>query len=232
MSWQSRLVRKPLPKQSKRASKAIVIPYTRVRQAFSNSLGAQGIASDFLHTRAVEIANSSHQSSWQQDDNARSALALNHLAEIVHRMECTKAVRVHKPEGGWPALNMQGVRVSVQPELVFTLENRGVTKVGAVILNTGQSESLSLDRNSGHFSVGDYLTVLVYLMLDTHLKNLGLPLHTKCYAVDIFREKIYSAPKSYRTMLKNLRASCRMIALQWEAVPVEVGSEEIATEEV
>jgi len=118
---------------------------------------------------------------------------------------------------------INGVRVSVQPELVFSLVHRGVTKVGGIILNTGQSENLSLSRSAGDFSVGDYLTVLLYRMLNSRLKGV---LHTRCYAIDIFRKNVYTTPASHKTLLKHIDSACAMIALRWETIPLEVDSDE------
>ncbi len=116
--------------------------------------------------------------------------------------------------------------MSVSPEVVFSLLHRGVTKVGAVILNTPQAESSSLAKGSERFCSGDYLTTLLVLMLASQLASVGLPLHSKCYAIDIFRKKVYKAPSAYRTLLKHMEEACKIIALRWDSIPVEIEEEE------
>jgi hypothetical protein len=209
-------------KQAKRASKAILIPYTRVRHAFGEALSKHGLDPEFLKARAEEVESTESQNMWHQHDNVRSAEALRRLATLAPQIGCANVERIHRPADGWPALSISGVRVSVQPELVFVSEHRGVKKVGAAILNTGQSETLSLARGNGRSTVGDYLTVLVYRLLDQRLTALGVPLHTQCYAIDVFRDTIYTAPAACRTLLKHIDAACRMIALQWEGIEFEV----------
>jgi hypothetical protein len=214
-----------ITKQAKLAQKAIMIPYSRVRSAFPDSLEPEGISTSFLNARAADAESHHSENPWQQGDNIRSAAALRHLAALADQLECKNAQHIHRPEGGWGPLMINGVRVSVQPELVFTIEHRGSTKVGAIILNTGKNENLSLARAAQKFTVGDYLTVLVMRMLESRLKGYGVPLHTRCHAIDIFRDKIYTAPASFKTLLKHIEASCTMIALQWPTIPLEIDSE-------
>jgi hypothetical protein len=126
---------------------------------------------------------------------------------------------------------IEGVRVSVQPELVFSTEHGGIKKIGAIILNTGKTEDLTLERKSGgKFSIGQYLAVLLYRMLEERFKGIGLPLHSKCYAIDIFRRTVYQAPLRHKTLLRNIDAACRAIAAQWGTIPLDVDSSEIETE--
>ena len=54
--------------------------------------------------------------------------------------------------------------------------HRGVTKVGAVILNTGQADELSLSRTNGRFSIGNYVTALICRMVEERLSAYGMPL--------------------------------------------------------
>lgn len=176
---------------------------------------------------ATEFSNRNSPNPWQQADNLRSAAALRRLAEIAPEIELKNAKQIHQV---WGPMVINGVRVSVQPELVFSMEHRGVTKVGAIILNTGKNENLSLARSAAKFSVGDYLTVLLYRMLDARLKFMGVPLHTKCYAIDVFRSKVYTAPASHKTLLKHIEAACTMIALQWDTFPLSIDSDEAETE--
>jgi hypothetical protein len=216
-----------IAKQAKHGSKAVILHYTRVRNAFGEALTPEGLDPQVLIQRAEQAEAARSDNTWQQDDNVRSGEALRRLATIGPELACKNVTHIHRPSDGWPALNISGVRVSIQPELVFAVEHRGITKIGAIILNTGKSESLSLARTNGRATVGDYLTVLVYLMLEDKLSAWGVPLHTRCYAVDVFRDTIYTAPAAHRTMLKHIEAACRMIALRWDGIPSELNSEEV-----
>ena len=54
---------------------------------------------------------------------------------------------------------------------------------------------------------------------EERLSHYGAPLHTKCCAVEIFRDEIHVAPSSYKTLIKNIEAACHVIALRWEGMP-------------
>jgi len=213
-------------KNAKRAQKAIFFPYGQVRSALPRAFSPGGLRADFLQQRAAEVAVAPWDTDWKAADNKRSSDALKKLALIATDFKLTNAVLLPHPQTGSTALRIEGVRVSVWPEVIFSVAQRGLTKVGGIILNTGQNESLSLDRGNGRHTVADYLTVLLYRMLETHLKSEGTPSHTKCFAVDIFRSKIHAAPPSHKTLLNHLEAACRIIAMRWESIPNDVSGDE------
>jgi len=214
-----------IAQNAKIAPKVIVFPYSRVRNAFPNTLSGKGLNPDSLLAYAQEAETAEFQTDWQRDDNKRSADALKRLAKIAPGIDCSHTRIIHRPQSGWGELKIGGVRVSVNPELVFALDHRGVEKVGAIILNTGQSDNLSLDRTNGKNSVGDYLTVLLYRMLEHRLKHVGAPLHTRCYAIDIFRNKVHTAPAAHKMLLRHLDSACKMIALRWATIEIPANLE-------
>jgi hypothetical protein len=212
-------------RQAKRAPKAIMIPYSRVRDAVPESLRPDGLSVELLLAHATQLEATECNNDWQQRDMTLSAEALRHVAAIAQKIDLEGAEKLPVPRGGWGALTIEGVRVSVQPEVVFSTKHRGgVTKIGAIILNTGKGENLSLGRAGAKYKVGDYFTVLLLRMLEGRLKMVGVPLHTKCYAIDIFREEVYTAPASYKTLLKHIEAACRSIVRQWKEIPLEVSA--------
>lgn len=212
-----------IAKNAKRAPKAITFPYSRVRGAVTSGLSDGKLNPAFFSTVADGIQVEAGDTEWQRDDKTRSADALRRFAKIIPTLNLTNAAQIHRPERGWKALVIGGVRVSVNPELVFSIAHRGVTKVGAVMLNTGQAEELSLSRTNGRFSIGNYVTALICRMAEERLAAYGMPLHTKCCAVDIFRGEIHTAPATYKTLIKHMEAACKMIALRWDGLP---GAEE------
>src|SRR5690348_5727874 len=54
-------------KQAKRGSKAIMIPYTRVRNTFGEVLTPTGLDRNVLIARSKEIAELKSDNTWQQD---------------------------------------------------------------------------------------------------------------------------------------------------------------------
>jgi hypothetical protein len=216
---------KTIAKESKKARKVMMVHYAPLRSALQNSIANGGLNAEKFLERAEELRSSAAIEPWQVPYNKHNAEALESLASLAPMIELPGAQQISRPKEGWGHIMIKGVRVSVNPELVFSIPHRGLTKVGAVILNTGQHEKFSLSRKaSTRYSVGDYLTALVYIMLQTRLGAVGTPLHTKCLAVDVFRNEIYTAPQSFKTLLKHIEAACEMIALRWNTIPVDLES--------
>ncbi|HVT74378.1 MAG TPA: hypothetical protein VHD61_14675 [Lacunisphaera sp.] len=215
-------------KQSKNAPIAVIPWYQKTRDALPEAFGPSGIDPVKLTEAAARIdaIKLGPDDEWVANDNKRSAEGLRKIAAIAPMIDCANSILVPRPGKSWGGLPIQGVYVSVNPDMVFSFTERGVKKVGGVILNTGQGENLSLARGNGRNTVGDYLTTLLYMMLELRLKTEGVPAPGRCYAIDMFRSQVYSAPRSHKTLVKNLEAACRTISEMWASIPVSSTPEE------
>jgi len=208
-------------REAKFAKKVLVIPYKKTRSFIPHAFAGNSLDIDKLVRRAEEIEHEIEPpgfTSWQRHNNTNSALALRNIASIAPELSWGNGRIVHRRLG---SLLIAGVKVSVQPDVVFTFEHRNINKVGAIILNTAKDNGKSLDRNNGAYCIGDYLSSLVFQALLSKLPGIGAPLNSKCYAVDVFRGKIYTAPASYRMLNKNLEAACEVIASRWSATKLK-----------
>jgi len=205
-------------KDSKYAKKLLVVPYTKARRCISNAFTAEGIDEGFLRQTASEIKAEKSGSDWRRSDNERSADALTNLASMTPGLQWQNAAQIHKSSSGWGYLTMSGVKVSVQPELVFSFPHRNITKVGAILVNTTMGEGKSLERSNSGRSVGDYLSSLLFQMLIQRLKEIGPPLNTKCFALDLFRKQVYTAPGAYKSLNRQMEAACEFIAARWPTI--------------
>jgi len=204
-------------RESKFAKKAVMIPYKKVRNFLGHAFAHDGLDIDKLTVRANEIRQETAISEWQSRDNSNSALALEKLVAIAPELAWKHARIFHARLIG---LEFSAVKVSVQPELVFCFEHRKITKAGGVILSTAKSDNKSLERGNGSHCVGHYLSSLLFqaLSFKANQERIGMPLNTKCYAVDVWREKIYTAPGSYLTLNKHMQAACEVIAALWPKI--------------
>jgi len=216
---------KAIVRDAQKAPKVIMICYKRVRGAIKSAFSKDGLSAAHLLEQAELCKVASASSDWAKDDNKRSATALEHLAKITSEIDFSDATLIPRPGNSWGGLMIGGVKVSINPELVFSIRQRNITKVGGIILNTGMSESHSLEKGGGKFCAGDYLAALEYRMLERHINVLGLPLHSKCYAIDVFRRQVYTAPTAMITINKNIDAACETIALRWEKIPIDIEAE-------
>lgn len=139
----------------------------------------------------------------------RSARALEAFELIADDVKSKKAVAVPGAKGG-AALSWSGVRVSVRPDIGL-LRPGTERRIGAIKF---------------HFSVHGRLTpkALKYAatILRAYLIDQGeTPQPSQCIAVDVMAMEYESAPRSMRTILKELQASCKEIAALWPSILAE-----------
>ncbi len=204
-------------RNAKRMSKIRVANYQPARTAVSKCHDGDGLNAERLTVEAARMEGTTFPDQFEDACSKLSAAALRRLAALAQKINC-QGVQIQRPAGAFDHLLIENVRVSVQPEIVFSMAHRGVTKYGGVIVNFSKGESASLSRESGKYKVGHYAAFLVFQMLALHFGKDGGPRYSNCVAVDVYRDGIYSAPASHVTMLKNVQAACRMISLQWNAL--------------
>lgn len=98
-----------------------------------------------------------------------------------------------------------------------------------MIFNFSKTETTSLENGNSRHEAGDYAATLIFLMLGIHFGAKGGPRNANCFAVDVYRHRVFATPGSHKTMLKNIEASCRSITRQWETEDLAAngGEEEI-----
>ena len=207
---------KIIVRDSKFSRKVIVTRYKKARTYIAHAFAGNSLDINQLSKKAdeieLELQKTKEISDWNREDHKASATILRKIAKVAHELSWKNARQLHLRIG---AIEIAKVSVSVHPEIIFAFEHQNVTKIGAIILNTAKSEGKSLDRSNGNYCVGDYLTSLVFQALLAKMNKIGIPLNSKCYAIDVHREKVHSAPASYKTLNKHLEAACEMIALRW-----------------
>ena len=230
--------KKVIVKNSKVSPKDIQLHYSRVRSFLPKALRGTGLDAEALRQYAAQIKAlpasekpADARETWQECDNRICAQALEHIAAAAPQIELDGAMLIPRPFERWQNLKIAGVNVSVQPEVLFKVRHRNVTKVGGLILNTGKKDDLSLASGTGKFTAGNYLAALLLLFIETRLKEVGTPKPSECYAVDVFREEMYSAPPAYKTLIKHLEDACEDIARRWPSIIVDVEALGVGAEE-
>lgn len=196
----------------------ITTPYERTRKSIPQAFTKQNLNITTLVRRAEEIEQDNERnkgsiSDWRKNANINNAEALKHIANIAPELSWENAtsfpIRL-------PSLKIAGVTISVRPEMIFSFDHNGIKKVGGIILNSTKGKGQSLARSNGEHCAGDYLSTLLFQAL-LQLKN-RIPLNTKCYALDVFREAVYTAPAGYSRLNKNIEAACEMVASRWTTI--------------
>ncbi len=212
--------RRTIIKNAKMAPKIVMGKYARVRAALSQSFEAPtGVSSRRLAEIAQGISNELPADPLKSNDNKLCVAAIKQLERALDDVD-TAGVALKRPPSGWGFLSLSGVKISVSPDLVFTMENRGITKIGGIITTTAKKEDKSLGRKARDFSAGDFLSCLLYRVLDLHYGPRFPVLVSKCYAIDILRSTTYSAPSKFKALIKQMDAACQVIAGMWDSIQV------------
>jgi hypothetical protein len=104
-------------------------------------------------------------------------------------------------------LVINGVEVSVRPEVLLIAERRGRQVRGAVKLYLGKSHPF--DEESG---------ALAATLVRKHVEAQGGPGETdyrSCFVLDVFAGRLYTAPQANRRRLDDIAAACDQIRQLW-----------------
>ncbi|HEY4061167.1 MAG TPA: hypothetical protein VGM30_04665 [Puia sp.] len=114
-------------------------------------------------------------------------------------------------EGNNDLLEIAGVDVSVNPDLLITKDNGAETYVGAGKLHLSKSNQLSDESQK-------IVGVLLYrftedFIIPTIENSLALP--KLCFSIDLFAQTIECCPSSTKMRLRKIEDACEEIALWW-----------------
>ncbi|MEI8234152.1 MAG: hypothetical protein WCH57_05645 [Verrucomicrobiota bacterium] len=106
-------------------------------------------------------------------------------------------------------LNVAGVDISVRPELELVVNERGGgVSYGLLKLYVGKTYPLDDD-------IAAYVGTTVHQYGESHFPAPSNVSYKHCYVLDVFRERIYSAPKSFVKRRRDIEAACAEIEAQW-----------------
>ncbi len=205
-------------RSAKRVSKVKVANYAPARAAVYRTHTEDGLSEDRILAAAERLKDLGEPGSFEAACNKLSSKGLKGLAPIVAGIDCA-GTRIQRPQSGFNHVLIEGVRVSIQPEVVFSSVYRGSNKFGGVLVNFSKTEPFNF--KSGKYTAGDYAAFLVFQMLALRFSAQGGPRFGSCFSVDVPRGDVYVAPSSHVTMLKNIQAACRSIVRQWNEVEDE-----------
>jgi hypothetical protein len=110
-------------------------------------------------------------------------------------------------------VTIHDVEISVRPELILQAKSgKGTPIVGALKFYCRADEDHGLTKNGA-----DYLGVLVRECLAQSFPTQRI-LPSACLVVDLFGDKIHSAPTTHLQKMKDIEAACDEIAAAWPLV--------------
>ncbi|MEQ8715533.1 MAG: hypothetical protein RIC80_21120 [Cyclobacteriaceae bacterium] len=190
---------KPFVIQRYRSARKAIIEY------FSSGTGDKEIIKDHIE----ELIKREYRSKFDEQDILLSIRALELFAASNVELDLSSH-RVINSNSRESKINIEGLSISVHPDVIIHGTLRGEEFVGAIKLNI--SKSNVLDDNTGA-----YISTILHKYLQIRYPDKKVQLGF-CVSYDVFTSKIYSAPKSFKLRRKQIAAACKEIKLIWPHV--------------
>ena len=104
-------------------------------------------------------------------------------------------------------VNINGLDISVNPELLIKHTHKGKDKAGAIKLGVLKAQMGKNQQETVAFMVKNYLQTL-------QLRDLDIE-PSLCFSIDTFAKKLVSCPKAEKARMKLIGAACEEIMLRW-----------------
>jgi hypothetical protein len=110
-----------------------------------------------------------------------------------------------------PHLILQGVEISVRPEVTLHSKSKTTELVGGIKLHFPKTEPLNEEQ-------ADYISAMLHSFCQSHLWKEGQPFGGHCMVIDIASGKVYPGVKAVKQRLKDVGNACGQIATLWPGV--------------
>ncbi|MFT6963551.1 MAG: hypothetical protein ACJAWV_003288 [Flammeovirgaceae bacterium] len=200
--------RKKIVEDAKNPSSFIVARYTEARKAISNYI-AEGDLS-CLDECADFLKNKVATSDFQKNDKKKSLEALLAIRNI--DLSFLSGFEMDVYSGSNPKLQISGLDISVNPDIIIRGEHRGKKIIGAVKLHISSSAPLTEE-------MGKSVAMIIHEFIKSHVQSADETAHLKfCISLDIFNGRLTEAPTSVKKRLSKIGASCEEFVLRWDSI--------------
>jgi len=118
-----------------------------------------------------------------------------------------------------PRLSIEGVAISVRPDVIVTsINTKREPIVGGLLMYFGKNGESDTEKISERRTHGLVSATLVYRYAAQHLSTRGSPERKLCMALDIFVQKIHRTPASNVRRMESIDAACRIAAAMWPGI--------------
>lgn len=158
---------------------------------------------------AIESLSTKHvNTTWQEDDKKNSLLALKQFQGI--GLPDLSKFKIEKYTGKKKYITIEGVKLSINPDLIISGIYRGKNFKGAIKNHISKNNCLTPMGQ-------DYVTTLLQKFVTEHCLKKGETVSLKhCISIDVFAKRWSSAPKSYIRLMKDVISACHEINSRWD----------------
>jgi hypothetical protein len=201
--------RKKIVSDAKNPKPFVVTRYSDAREAIKNYF-TSGFNTDILDASIEAHQGKDPASEFQEQDQALSIELLEMMLDL--DLPDLSEFSLYVYEGANPKLNIAGVDISVNPDLIIRSDNRGQKVVGAIKLHISKSNQLDEEGAKN-------VAILLKEFVENHIAEDGEKVYLPfCIAVDIFGKVVCAAPKSFKRRMTYISSACEEIALWWDSV--------------
>jgi hypothetical protein len=114
-------------------------------------------------------------------------------------------------------MNINGVEISVFPDVVASIQHKGDGRVGQVFIRCAIAKEGDIHENRRSAANG-HLATIAHMHAMQYLTHLGMPHAPTSMVIDVPRQAIVRGSPNYAQRVANIEAACTMIAAIWPGI--------------
>lgn len=198
---------------------AVAIRYSDVRTALRASLCDLVNEKRIIYTARDAFdqkSNDTSSSSWARDDALKSIDVIDAYLGMKNQFS---GFDYKEAPSQQPYLNISGVAISVNCDVIIHRDIKGVQCIGAGLFRlTKPEEDETVAAKAKRHDMGAYAATLVYMHLSQNFAGERNPHPEICWSVDVQSGEIHKAPRNFKTRANNIETACEFIAAMWNRV--------------
>ncbi|PTS82600.1 hypothetical protein DBR17_08855 [Sphingomonas sp. HMWF008] len=211
--------REGIIRRAKEIATVAVIRYRDLRNGLSAYLGDAARPSATLASLEALLQQKAEDQSGTAFTREDAQASLEALATF-RRFQNQLGSFDFKQPGKWAgALSIEGVAVSVYPDLVLTQQSRASNRYGVALFRLAKGdEQESVSAAGKRAEIAKYVATLAYMQATTHCEAEHVAYPGLCMSIDVQNQEIVVASNSQTIRVNNIKAACRQIARAWDSV--------------
>ena len=193
------------PKENKFAFTGYNEAREAIRQYFINDMDEDILLSALEGLDEKEATSPYHIGMIKSSEEAMEKVL---ESEILTNKDFT----IHPYEGKNPKMIIQGVEVSIYPDLILKSKSRGNNNVGAMKIQLSKVGGLDGDS-------GKYVATMLNKFTELHIKKKNeLVRNDHCVSYDVHSDNIVVCPNSVKRRWEDIEAGCLNIVAIWDSI--------------
>ncbi|MFN3620352.1 hypothetical protein [Sphingorhabdus sp.] len=201
------------------SGKAMIIQYQLAKRAIAECLRNRSQINQIVAKAVMELEarrDNGANGPLVRDDAQRCIGVIQTFQQAQNQMDLWQHDYT-EPNVPSPTMNIHGVEVSVFPDVVASIQHRGVDRVGQVFIRCmiGQTTDGAENRRA---EANGHLATIAHMHTMQFLEHLGNPHAPTSMVIDVPRKSLVRGSVNYARRVANIETACKMIAAIWPTV--------------